>query len=123
MLTRPRWVAVMRPRPQRVAGPNAGGRDEKDRDGGLSLIEVLVSLILIGIAMTAFTTFFVGMISATNGQSTRQAAVQVLDGSIEQLRALKGSAVVTGRDQQSTKAQWATGLLSAPVVPRRHGLY
>jgi prepilin-type N-terminal cleavage/methylation domain-containing protein len=89
---------------------------ERGSDVGFTLIEVLVSLVLIGIALTAFTTFFITMISATNGQSTRQAAVQLADGSMEQVRALKGSAVTAGRDQLSTEAQWAAPLAAATVA-------
>ncbi|MDT5037011.1 MAG: hypothetical protein QOE03_2196, partial [Micromonosporaceae bacterium] len=115
MLARLRGAAVGRPRHSRGRGAHETALREGGSDAGFTLIEVLVSLVLIGIALTAFTTFFITMISATNGQSTRQAAVQLADGSMEQVRALKGSAVTAGRDQQSSQAQWAAPLAVATV--------
>ncbi len=110
----------MRTHPSCFAVVGSRGRRELDRgpvDAGFTLIEVLISLALIGIAAAALGTFFAAMISATSGQSGKQTAVQVADSLIEQARALKGSAVTAGRDQQSTRAQWSLGESSPTVAP------
>jgi len=80
-------------------------------DAGITLLEVLVSIMLIGIVMTAMTTFFVTAVSATSRQGGEQAAVQLADDATERVRALKGSAVAMGRDKTSSDTQWAS-----PVV-------
>ena len=69
------------------------------RDEGFTLVEVLVSLALMTITMTALTTFFVATGQAANQQSGRQVGAQLAQDAIEQARALKGSAIITGRAQ------------------------
>jgi prepilin-type N-terminal cleavage/methylation domain-containing protein len=75
-------------------------------DAGFTLVEILVATMLIGIVMTALTSFFVGTVSITSQQAGRQAAVQLAAAATERVRALSGSAVVVGRDRASTESQW-----------------
>ncbi len=70
------------------------------------MIEVLVAIALIGIVMMALTMTFVASTRATTAQAIRQVAVQLAQDGTERVRALKGSAVSTGRDKLSTDAQW-----------------
>jgi type II secretory pathway pseudopilin PulG len=77
------------------------------------MLEVIVAIVLIGIVMTALTTFFATIVSITSRQSGEQAAVQLADDGTERVRALKGSAVVAGRDKTSTDTQWASPLATA----------
>jgi prepilin-type N-terminal cleavage/methylation domain-containing protein len=79
-----------------------------DNDEGLTLIEVLVAIAVVGIVMTALTSFFVTSLAALHQQSTKQAAVQVADGATELVRAVKASSVLTGRDKSSSDTQWAS---------------
>jgi prepilin-type N-terminal cleavage/methylation domain-containing protein len=66
-------------------------------DAGVTLVEVLIAIMLIGIVMSALATFFVTTLSVTNLQSARQWAAQLAGNATERVRALKGSAVADGR--------------------------
>jgi prepilin-type N-terminal cleavage/methylation domain-containing protein len=85
------------------------------RDGGFTIVEVLVAISLLGIVMTALTSFFVNTLSVTNAQSGKQAAAKVAADAAERVRALKGSAVTAGRDKTSSDNQWASP--AAGVAP------
>src|ERR1700709_2122791 len=65
-------------------------------DGGFTMVEMLVAMVIIGIIMAALATFFVTTLSATSRQGANQAATQLADDAIERVRAGKGSAVITG---------------------------
>jgi prepilin-type N-terminal cleavage/methylation domain-containing protein len=75
-------------------------------DAGFTLIEVIMAVTVIGVVMAALGTFFVSTASATNRQTGRQAAIQLTDDAGERLRALRGSAVASGRDKGSSDTQW-----------------
>lgn len=77
-------------------------------EAGYSLIELMVAMAVISIVMSSLATFFTTTISVTNAQSNSQTAIQLVNDALERVRALKGSAVTTGRDQTRTAAQWAT---------------
>ncbi len=76
-------------------------------EAGSTLLEILVAVALVGILMTALTTFFVTTVSTTSKQRGKQAAIQLADNAIERVRAVRGSAVTAGRDRTSTDNQWA----------------
>jgi prepilin-type N-terminal cleavage/methylation domain-containing protein len=80
-------------------------------DDGFTLVEVLVSIGLIGVVMAAVTSFLVSSMSVTAVQRGRQAAAQLAADATEQARTLRGPAVLTRRDQTSVQQQW-----SAPVT-------
>ena len=86
-----------------------------DDDGGFTMIEMIVAILLIGIVMTALTTFFVTTVSATTRQGSAQAAAQLADDAVETARSLKGSAVAAGRDKTSSDVQWNS--VVAGVLP------
>lgn len=65
-------------------------------DRGFTLLEVLVSLLIVAIVMTAMVTFFVSTTAVLAQQRDRQAAVQLADDGMELVRA-KGTAVAAGR--------------------------
>jgi prepilin-type N-terminal cleavage/methylation domain-containing protein len=79
------------PRP-RARGGNAG-------DEGFTLVEVIVSITLMAIIMTALTTFFVSTGSAIRQQGGRQIAAQLAQDALETVRTLKGADVITGRSK------------------------
>ena len=101
-------VAGQRTAPRR-AGEGAGP------EAGFTLIEVLVAITLVTIVMTALTTFFVGTVSATSRQGSRQVAAQLADDAVERVRSLRGSALAIGRDRASSDSQWASPV--AGVAP------
>jgi prepilin-type N-terminal cleavage/methylation domain-containing protein len=63
-------------------------------DAGFTLVEVLASLAVIGVVMTAVTTFFVRSMISVDLQGARQAAIQVASDQMEHLREMPGSAAV-----------------------------
>ncbi len=97
--------------PRRQAATQPPPAVESASDAGFTLIEVLVASMLIGIVMTAMTSFFVTTVSVISRQTSAQVAAQLADDGLERVRALKGSAVATGRDKTSSDSQWAS-----PVV-------
>jgi prepilin-type N-terminal cleavage/methylation domain-containing protein len=63
-------------------------------DAGFTLIEVLSALAVVGVVMTAVTTFFVRSMVTVDVQAARQAAIQVAADGMEELRAVPGSQAV-----------------------------
>ncbi|GIJ50896.1 hypothetical protein Val02_77820 [Virgisporangium aliadipatigenens] len=74
-------------------------------DRGFTLVEVLISILLITIVMTALTAMFVSSVAFTNKQQGRQMAIQLADDAVERVRALNGAKLVTGRTQSAVLAQ------------------
>jgi prepilin-type N-terminal cleavage/methylation domain-containing protein len=67
------------------------------RDAGFTLAEVVVSMAVIGIVMSALTTFFVTTTRVTNQQRGKQVAIQLAADAMERVRAIKGSELNQGR--------------------------
>jgi prepilin-type N-terminal cleavage/methylation domain-containing protein len=59
-------------------------------DAGFTIVEVLVALAVIGVVLTAATTFFVRSMVVINLQGSRQVAIQIASTNLEQLRAMSG---------------------------------
>src|SRR2546421_8850544 len=89
--------AVRGPWGRRTHPGPGGGTPRSGADGGFTLVEVIVSISLMTITMTALTTFFVLTGSSAAHQSGSQAAAQLAQDAMDQARSLKGSAVITGR--------------------------
>jgi prepilin-type N-terminal cleavage/methylation domain-containing protein len=68
-------------------------------DDGFSLIETVVSLVVIGIVATSFATFLVGANRISHGTSSRDTAAQVAMGGMERARSVRGAALLSGRAQ------------------------
>jgi len=81
-------------------------------DEGFSTLEMIVALAVLSVTMLASAPFFVNTLTNVNRQRTRQAAIQLADTAMEQVRGLKGSALLTGRSVGATQAQFA----AAPAV-------
>ncbi|MGW4942504.1 type IV pilus modification PilV family protein [Actinoplanes sp. NPDC004185] len=71
------------------------------RDDGFTLVEVLTSLAVIGVVLSAVTTFFVRSMVTIDVQGARQAAIQVAADSMEQLRQVPAADVATWLGTQS----------------------
>jgi len=89
-------------------------------DAGFTLVELLVAIMLIGIVMTALTSFFVSTMTITSQQGGKQAAVQLADDATERVRAMRGSSILAGRDQASSSNQWSNPV--AGVAPHLAGM-
>ncbi|MET7424669.1 putative Ig domain-containing protein [Dactylosporangium sp. NPDC005555] len=74
-------------------------------DAGFSLVETLTSIAIIGVVMTALTTFFVGTTTTLNKQRGLQSAVRIAHDGIDLAKSLPGSAVVSGRSIKDATEQ------------------
>lgn len=87
-------------------------------DDGFVLLETLVAMGMITVVMGAFTTFFVDTVQSTNHERARQAAAQIADSSVETIRSLPVSDLVTGRTTSGVASEFGTALAnSAAVLP------
>ncbi len=86
--------------------PEHGAVD--DHDGGFTLIEVVVSLLLLAIVSTAALGLFIRSLASGDVQSQRQQAVELASQQIELVRALPVHSLVTGRTQAEVDALWAS---------------
>ena len=77
-------------------------------DAGFTLVEVVTALAVIGVVMTAVTTFFVRSMVTVNVQGARQAAIQVASDEMEHLRELPGSSVLAWLQAQNTNQNTRT---------------
>jgi prepilin-type N-terminal cleavage/methylation domain-containing protein len=76
------------------------------RDDGFTLVEVLVSIAVLGTFMVASTPFFIGSFRAISRQSAAQAAAQLADSAIEQIHSVRGSSLLSGRGKLKVTEQW-----------------
>jgi prepilin-type N-terminal cleavage/methylation domain-containing protein len=71
------------------------------KDDGFTLVEVLTSLAVIGVVLSAVTTFFVRSMVTIDVQGARQAAIQLASDSMEQLRQIPAANVATWLSTQT----------------------
>jgi len=79
----------------------------KDADAGFTLIEVLVSLAVITVVLTAVSTYFIRSMVITNLEGVRQGAAQVAATAMEELRSVPGEQALS----------WLTANAAATTVP------
>lgn len=84
-------------------------------DAGFSLVETLTSIAIIGVVMTALTTFFVATTTTLNKQRGLQTAVRLAHDGVDLVRSLPGSAIVSGRGGLDVIAQ--LNQLKAGTIP------
>jgi prepilin-type N-terminal cleavage/methylation domain-containing protein len=77
-------------------------------DAGFSLLETIVAIVLVGVVMASISAFLITSVSVTSQQSGIKGAIQASDDATELVRALRGSALLTGRDSASVDVQWAS---------------
>ncbi|GAA0559388.1 hypothetical protein GCM10010172_48080 [Paractinoplanes ferrugineus] len=80
-------------------------------DDGFTLLEVLVSIAIVSMVMLSLSSFFVVTLRVTQQQGNKQTAIQVAEGAMEQARALQVSAMLTGRDMQSSMNERSNALI------------
>ncbi|MEU4240651.1 putative Ig domain-containing protein [Actinoplanes sp. NPDC026619] len=87
-------------------------QDPGTGDRGFTLVEMIVALAILSVTMLASAPFFVRSLTNVNKQRAKQAAIQLSDTAMEQVRGLKGSALLSGRSIIATQAQFD----AAPTV-------
>ncbi|MBG0830667.1 putative Ig domain-containing protein [Planomonospora sp. ID67723] len=75
-------------------------------EAGFTLIEVMVSMVVIGTVMAALTVFFTNSLTFTGHKRSEQLAIQLAGDAVERARAVKGSALLAGRSDIKSKEQW-----------------
>ena len=74
-------------------------------DAGFSLVETLTSIAIIGVVMTALTTFFVRTTTTLNTQRGLQSAVRLAHDGVDLVKSLPGATIVAGRGGLDAKQQ------------------
>lgn len=109
---------------------SSGGRA---RESGFTLVETIVALAIIGIVMAAVTPFLATTQRITRQQDHSDTAAQLATAAMTQVRSIKGSALVAGRDASTSAAQWnsppagvapylaGTTMASDPKAPTGNG--
>ncbi|MFG1608721.1 putative Ig domain-containing protein [Actinoplanes sp. NPDC049265] len=77
-------------------------------DDGFSLLEVLVSLAVIGTVMAGTAPFLIKSVTVVAQQRTQQVAVEVANDAVERARALSPTSLLAGRTLASATTQLAT---------------
>jgi type II secretory pathway pseudopilin PulG len=85
-------------------------------DEGSSLVEATVALAVIAVVMASSAPFFVQSIVSVAASRDRQAAVRLADEAMERARAIKSSAVLSGRGRLRSTAQWAAAPAAAQAL-------
>jgi type II secretory pathway pseudopilin PulG len=83
------------------------------------MVEVLVSLAVIGIVLLAVSTFFVKSMTTVRLQGARQAAIQIAASNMEQLRALSGKTAVTWLVARAAQPAADAGTSSSVVYQQK----
>jgi prepilin-type N-terminal cleavage/methylation domain-containing protein len=90
----------------RFRAHRAGARNPAAGDRGFTLVEVLVSLAVIGTVMAAVAPFLISSVIIVVEQRARQVAIQLAGDAAERVSALAGRTALAGRSYNATKAQW-----------------
>ncbi|WP_432829939.1 putative Ig domain-containing protein [Dactylosporangium sp. CA-092794] len=76
------------------------------RDDGFSLVETLTAIAVMGVVMTALTTFFVSATNTVNKQRGRQMAIRIASDGIELVKSMNGPSLAAGRGAQAVAEQF-----------------
>jgi Tfp pilus assembly protein PilV len=84
-----------------------GARRPAGDDGGFSLVEVTISLLLLTITMTAALSLFVRALGNTDVQAQRQQAITIANDRLEDTRTVEWSQLLNGRGSTAVANIWA----------------
>lgn len=94
---------------------------KQNADRGLSLIEVIVAIALIGLVAASAATFFISGVSTTSDLQRKQAAVTLANNAMDQARSVTPGAVaggssglVRGRTEAAVTAAWNAATSAEP---------
>ena len=86
--------------------PSAGGAGRED--GGFTLVEVIVSLLLLAVVLSAALSLFVRALANTDLQAQRGQAITIANDKLEQVRGLPVGNLLDGRTQAAVQALWTS---------------
>ena len=103
---------------RRVAGRLTGrARRRLTGDDGFVLLESIIAISLITVIMAAVGAEYVASVASVTRQRASQNAAQVANSTIDQMRALRPSDLVAGRDSASVTAQFRQGNAITAIKP------
>jgi prepilin-type N-terminal cleavage/methylation domain-containing protein len=82
-------------------------------DGGFSMVEMMVSIVVIAIVATASVAFFIENLQGVNSQRQHQEAVYLADQQLESIESLPVLKLVHGRPKSSVQALYSTAAATA----------
>ncbi|GGM41642.1 putative Ig domain-containing protein [Dactylosporangium sucinum] len=82
-------------------------REAPPGDAGFSLVETLTAIAVMGVVMTALTTFFVSANNTLNKERGLQMAVRYAHDGVEMVRALPPGSIIAGRSRREVEKQKA----------------
>lgn len=77
------------------------------RDAGFTLVEVMVSMVMISVVMSAAAVFYLGSLRADRMQHLSQVATRLATDGMDRVRSLQPPALPSGRDPASSASQWS----------------
>ncbi len=77
-------------------------------DEGITLLEVVISLLIIAVVMSSAAGFFINGLRSTGGQSSRQVAISLTNQQLETVTAIPANQLLTGRTSAAVTALLAT---------------
>lgn|GEM_PF-3844889 len=83
---------------QLLARARASWKRRSRRDDGVTVMEIIVAMTIIGGVMASASLFFIGGLRNTGGQSQRQLAVTLANQKLESVQSISPQALITGRD-------------------------
>jgi prepilin-type N-terminal cleavage/methylation domain-containing protein len=88
-------------------------RAQRRSDAGFTMVEVIISLLIIGVVSTASAGFFASNVKDVNGQRQHQEAVDLADQQMETVQSLPVAKLVAGRTHAAVTALFATSAATA----------
>lgn len=88
-------------------------------DQGLTLLETVVALGIVGTVMASLAVFFIRSATVQHRQADTQFAAQLAAGSMDYVSQLPGANVLLGRTQAEVEAQWQAPAASTYLDPAR----
>jgi prepilin-type N-terminal cleavage/methylation domain-containing protein len=76
-------------------------------DGGFTLIEVVVAIVILGLLATLSLSLYLSSMHATNSQQRRDIGITIANESMESVVAWQVSGLLTGRFKNTVESQWA----------------
>lgn len=90
-----------------TSAPAVGECADAAADGGFTLVEVVVSLLLIAMVMASALQMFVRAMNVTDVGGQRQQAIAIANDQLETVRAVPVTSLITGRSKTQVDTLWA----------------
>lgn len=86
-----------------------------DDDSGFTLLEMIISIVLVTVVMAALTVLYVNVLGSVTAQRAKQAATSVATDAVDNARSIGAAGAVHGRDASSVATQFGS-FTTGPVA-------